>query len=133
MCLQATGLSFHVTRGGSSFTPNKTLLSNRERFLNALSPEKRDRVYDIDIERGQVRLSFGTFESVSYLPKHCQDALLRPLGFRSDTWTIWLQVVNEWKLADKVGVDGSLIDIANETRDAQLDDRSTLLVLGPKR
>jgi hypothetical protein len=42
------------------------------------------------------------------------------------------QVINEWKL-EKDGVDVSLTDIANQTRDAQLDDRSTFLGLGPKR
>lgn len=43
-----------------------------------------------------------------------------------------LQVINEWKL-EKDGVDVSLTDIANQTRDSQLDDRSTFLGLGPKR
>lgn len=52
---QATGMSFQVTpTKGTSFTPNKTLLMNRERYLAALSPDRRDRLYDIDIERGQV-------------------------------------------------------------------------------
>eukprot|EP00884_Botryococcus_braunii_P014703 jgi/Botrbrau1/23233/Bobra.0041s0071.2 len=93
--VETTGLSFQVTpTRGTSFTPNKTLLMNRERFLAALSPDRKNRLFDIDIERGQV--------------------------------------INEWKL-EKDGVDVELTDIANQTRDAQLDDRSTFLGLGPKR
>ena len=42
------------------------------------------------------------------------------------------RVVSEWSFK-KDGVDAGMIDLANETRGAQLDDRDTFLGIGNKR
>ena len=41
-------------------------------------------------------------------------------------------MVSEWSFK-KDGVDAGMIDLANETRGAQLDDRDTFLGIGNKR
>ena len=41
-------------------------------------------------------------------------------------------MVSEWSFK-KDGVDAGMIDLANETRGAQLDDRDTFLGIGQKR
>jgi hypothetical protein len=52
---QNTGVSFNVTpQKGSSFTPSKLMLMQRERRMNMLSPEKGQQLFNADIETGKI-------------------------------------------------------------------------------
>lgn len=53
--MQETGTSFKVTpRRGNAFTPSKTMLMQRERRMNMLSPEGGKKLFDTDIETGKI-------------------------------------------------------------------------------
>ena len=54
--LQDTGTSFKITprKGGSTFTPSKLMLMNRERRMNMLSPDTRTKLFNTDIETGKI-------------------------------------------------------------------------------
>ncbi|KAK9906793.1 hypothetical protein WJX75_008166 [Coccomyxa subellipsoidea] len=54
--VQDTGTSFKITprKGGSTFTPSKLMLMNRERRMNMLSPDTRTKLFNTDIETGKI-------------------------------------------------------------------------------
>ena len=58
--VQDTGVSFMVTPPkGGAFTPNKTLLMNRERRMNMMTPNRADKIFNTDIETGKVINEWG--------------------------------------------------------------------------
>ena len=60
MFVQDTGVSFMVTPPkGGAFTPNKTLLMNRERRMNMMTPNRADKIFNTDIETGKVINEWG--------------------------------------------------------------------------
>jgi VID27 C-terminal WD40-like domain len=63
--VEETGFSFELTppraqgraqrhEGGQGFTPNKLLLTHKERHMNMLTPETSSSMYQADIETGKV-------------------------------------------------------------------------------
>lgn len=80
-------MSFNVTPvKGQSFTPTKTLLMNRERRMNMLSPEHGEKLFNADIETGKV-IKEWSFQ------KDGVDVAMRVSTFQKPAFLLLLQLL----------------------------------------